>query len=97
MVARPHAVDRIVEDTRAGGNLESGSSMVVRAYGLVQQFVTMVKERSAQQLDTWLLNCQTCGISELDNFAQGLQMASFHLPPSAHSRDDRSQFLHVFF
>ena len=43
------------------------------AYELVQQFVTMVKERSAKPLDTWLLNCQTSGISELDNFAQGLQ------------------------
>jgi transposase len=43
------------------------------ASALVQQFVTMMKERSAQQLDPWLLACLTSGMSELDTFAQGLQ------------------------
>ena len=48
-------------------------SMFNLAYTLTQQFVAMVKDRNAQPLDTWLLACQTSGISELDTFAQGLQ------------------------
>lgn len=42
-------------------------------YELAQQFMTMVKQRNAQPLNAWLLACQTSGISELDNFAKGLQ------------------------
>jgi transposase len=42
-------------------------------YELVQQLVTMVKERDATALDTWLWNCQTSGISDLVTFAQGLE------------------------
>jgi transposase len=43
------------------------------AYVLVQQFVRMVKEHDAKALETWLVACMTSGISELVNFAQGLQ------------------------
>jgi len=42
-------------------------------YGLVQQFVTMVKERKAKRLSTWLQDCQASGITALVNFAQGLE------------------------
>jgi transposase len=42
-------------------------------YELVQQFVTMVKERDATVLNTWLWNCQMSGISDLVTFAQGLE------------------------
>jgi transposase len=42
-------------------------------YGLVQQFVAMVKERNATLLDTWLWDCQMSGISDLVTFAQGLE------------------------
>ena len=42
-------------------------------YALVQQFVTMVKERDAAALDTWLWNCRVSGISDLVTFAQGLE------------------------
>jgi transposase len=39
------------------------------AYGLAQQFVTLLKERTAQPLDTWLWDCQMSGISDLVTFA----------------------------
>jgi transposase len=45
------------------------SQQVEMAYGLVQQFVTLLKERNAQPLDTWLLDCQMSGISDLVTFA----------------------------
>lgn len=43
------------------------------AYGLAQQFVTLLKERNAQPLSTWLLDCRMSGISDLVTFAQGLE------------------------
>ncbi|MFL5693708.1 MAG: ISL3 family transposase, partial [Ktedonobacteraceae bacterium] len=64
------------------------SQQVEIAYGLVQQFVTLLKERNAQPLDTWLLDCQMTGISDLTTFAQGLEKeglalhAAFTLPYS---------------
>jgi len=38
-------------------------------YGLSQQFVTMVKERHAQLVDTWLRDCRMSGITDLVTFA----------------------------
>lgn len=46
---------------------------VARAYRLAQQFVKMVKQRKAKPLAHWLAACSTSGISEIGNFAQGLQ------------------------
>jgi hypothetical protein len=43
------------------------------AYRLVQQFVSIVKERRAERLSTWLQDCQTSGSTALVNFAQGLE------------------------
>jgi len=57
-------------------------------YGLAQHFVTLLKERNAQPLSTWLWDCQTSGISDLVTFAQGLEKegsalyAAFTLPYS---------------
>jgi hypothetical protein len=39
------------------------------AYELAQQFVTLLKERNAQPLETWLWDCQMSGISDLVTFA----------------------------
>ncbi len=64
------------------------SQPVEIAYGFVQQFVTWLKEHNARLLDTWLLNCQQSGISDLVTFAQGLEKegsalhAAFTLPYS---------------
>ena len=38
-------------------------------YGLAQQFVTLLKERNAQPLSTWLWDCKISGISDLVTFA----------------------------
>lgn len=40
-------------------------------YELTQQFGTLLKERNAQPLSTWLWDCQQSGISDLVTFAQG--------------------------
>ena len=42
-------------------------------YGLAQRFVSMVKERKAALLFAWLRDCRMSGITELVNFAQGLE------------------------
>jgi len=39
------------------------------AYELAQQFVTLLKARNAQPLETWLGDCQMSGISDLVTFA----------------------------
>nr|HET6904358.1 ISL3 family transposase [Ktedonobacteraceae bacterium] len=49
------------------------SPQVEMVYGLVQRFITLLKERNAQLLDTWLCDCQQSGISDLVTFAQGLE------------------------
>ena len=46
---------------------------VEMAYELAQQFVTLLKERNAQPLSTWLQDCQNSGISDLVTFAQALE------------------------
>jgi len=43
------------------------------AYTLAQQLVMMIKEHNAQSVDTWLLDCQNSGISDLVTFAQGVE------------------------
>ena len=42
-------------------------------YELAQRFMSMVKERKAERLSTWLQDCQISDITELVNFAQGLE------------------------
>ena len=44
-----------------------------QVYELIQQFVTLVRDHNATPLDSWLLNCQMSGISDLVTFAQGLE------------------------
>jgi transposase len=46
---------------------------LARAYDLAQQFVTMVHERNALPLATWLQACLTSGVSDLVSFAEGLE------------------------
>jgi transposase len=48
-------------------------SEVNRAYDVAQQLLTMVKERNAAPLESWFLLCSDSGVSELENFARGLQ------------------------
>ncbi|HEU5383205.1 MAG TPA: transposase [Ktedonobacteraceae bacterium] len=46
---------------------------VEMVYEFAQQFVKMVRGRKAELLSTWLQDCQISGITELVNFAQGLE------------------------
>jgi transposase len=80
--------ERLEKQEKLTLSLIRTSQQVEIAYGLVQQFVTLLKERNAQPLDTWLLDCQMSGISDLTTFAQGLEKeglalhAAFTLPYS---------------
>jgi len=65
--------ERLEKQERQTLSLILQDKSVDRAYGLVRQFVTMVKERHAKPMDTWLWNCQMSGINELVTFAQGLK------------------------
>ena len=40
---------------------------------LAQQFASMIRERSADLLDTWLDTCLNAGVVQLYNFAIGIQ------------------------
>ena len=42
-------------------------------YSLVQQFVTIVRARSAEQLPAWISGARHCSVSQLSRFAFGLQ------------------------
>ena len=42
-------------------------------YPLAQQFASMIRERSADLLDTWLDTCLNAGVVQLYNFAIGIQ------------------------
>ncbi len=42
-------------------------------YDLVQRFLTMVRQRHAEQLDTWLEDCLVSTIPDLQTFAEGLK------------------------
>jgi transposase len=48
-------------------------SEVNRAYEVAQQLLTMVKERNAAPLESWFLLCSNSRVSEVENFARGLQ------------------------
>lgn len=45
-------------------------------YDLVQRFLTMVRQRHAEQLDTWLEDCLTSAVPDLRTFAEGLKRES---------------------
>ncbi|GCE29253.1 hypothetical protein KDA_47370 [Dictyobacter alpinus] len=42
-------------------------------YALAQQFFKMIRERQADQLDSWLQACEKSGIPDLQTFAEGLK------------------------
>lgn len=69
-VCQPDKLDeqqrKLVEQVRAAHpDLET-------AYTLSQAFVSMLSERRAQDLDTWLLQAKQSHIRELKSFAQGI-------------------------
>ena len=52
--------------------IREASATAETAYGLVQQFLTMVRKREGEQLDAWLEAVQTSQIPELQRFALGI-------------------------
>ena len=42
-------------------------------YALSQEFVTMLKERQAEALDSWLKRAKVCHVSELASFVNGIR------------------------
>ena len=71
---------RLEEQEREMLSLLRQENAVDLVYKLAQQFVSMVKERKAERLSTWLRDCQMSGIAELVNFAQGLEEEGSALP-----------------
>src|SRR5581483_3039004 len=53
--------------------LRQASALVETIYGLVQDFLIMVRERQGERLDGWLDAIQASQIPELQSFAQGIQ------------------------
>lgn len=46
---------------------------IAQAYDLIQSFTMMLRERQGENLDSWLEQAETQGISELKSFAQSLK------------------------
>jgi transposase len=60
------------EQTRLSA-LRQASALVETIYGLVQDFLIMVREQQGERLDAWLDAIQASQIPELQRFAQGIQ------------------------
>jgi transposase len=65
-------VDRTVAEQAALPPLLAGCPEVRLAHDLTQRFTTLIRERQAGDLDTWLAAGATSGLSELERFAIGL-------------------------
>ena len=52
--------------------IRQASSTAETAYGLVQDFLTMVRKRQGEQLDSWIEAVQTSHIPELHRFVAGI-------------------------
>jgi transposase len=61
------------EEQAARSRLLEADPQVVTVDRLAQQFIQMVKERSGQGLDQWLLDAIDSGIKSLKSFANGLR------------------------
>jgi transposase len=52
--------------------IRQASPTIETAYGLVQDFLTMVRKREGERLDTWIEAVQESAISELQSFVIGI-------------------------
>lgn len=46
---------------------------IERVYSLAQEFVEMIRQRTAAMLDPWLNACQQSGVNNLQTFAEGIK------------------------
>lgn len=69
-----HTDDRLDDDQkRLRDTLLQISENIKLAYSLVQSFCTLLRERQADRLDSWLDEAEQCGIDVFRNFASGLR------------------------
>lgn len=47
--------------------------MMQQVYQLSQQFLALLKQQQGEQVEGWIGTCSSCGISELEAFAEGKQ------------------------
>jgi len=48
-------------------------ALIQKVYDLSQQFLSLLKKQQGERVEGWIGACCTCGISELEGFAFGLQ------------------------
>lgn len=69
-----HTDDRLDDDQRRlRDKLCEISQDIKLAYSLVQSFCRLLRERQADQLDSWLEKAEQCGIDVIRGFAAGLR------------------------
>lgn len=60
-------------DLRLLDRLRAACAPAEAAYPLLQEFVSLVRERAAARLDPWLDAANACGVPDLETFAAGLR------------------------
>jgi transposase len=70
-VRDPKKLDEIKREYLAA--LCQASLTLKRAYDLVQDFLSMVRQREGARLDVWLAQATESGIAELQSFAAGIE------------------------
>jgi transposase len=61
------------EDRAYRSALCEHDTRIGQAAALGQRFLTLVRERQADALETWLVDAEASGIKEMQNFAQSLR------------------------
>ena len=70
-VRAPERLDEVEQEDLA--TFCQASLSLNRAYGLIQDFLTMVHKREGQRLDAWLEKIAESGLPELQSFASGVE------------------------
>lgn len=53
--------------------IQEASAEIATGYRVIQDFVGMMRERSAEQLDNWIEQAKATGLPDLENFAVGIE------------------------
>jgi transposase len=53
--------------------IQAASSDLARGYELLQEFMDMMRQRSATRLDEWLVKAKTSNLPDFENFAEGIE------------------------
>jgi len=71
LLLRP--ADQLTEDDCRLATILREEPVIATAADLAQQFQTIVRQRQAEHLDSWVMDCVVSGSEDLANFARGLQ------------------------